>query len=92
MSNDFEDDSFDDDQPWSGAIEDIDRLLSLIDDLEDSYSDVYERGEDFLADVYERASEVRKTILQNQRVTPRQEKAIENWTEGVEKWHPEHKD
>jgi len=77
---------------WEEAIEQIDGTLELIQDLEDDYPRIWDNGEDFFTDVREKMTEVRETIEENERVTMGQARAIENWGEGVRKWHPDFKD
>lgn len=73
------------------AFEDIDATLELIQDLEDNYSSIWDKGEDFFVDVREKITSVRETIGETARVSPGQESAIENWLRGVQKWHPDYR-
>lgn len=74
------------------ALEDIDSTLELIDEIENDYPRVWDRGEAFLSDVREKMTDVRETIADRQEVTMRQQQAIDNWAKGVRRWHPQHRD
>lgn len=74
-----------------GSLEDIKRALAMARDLEENYSHIWDRGEDFLEDVRDKLVEVRDTIKQAGEVSLRQATAIENWCRGIRRWHPEHK-
>lgn len=73
------------------ALEDIDHVLKMIQEIEDDYTRVWDRGESFLEDVREKITEVRATIVDMGLVTQRQQTAIDNWASGVSRWHPEHR-
>lgn len=73
------------------AVEQIDRALRLIDEIEEDHPHTWERGEEFMEDVREKLSDVRETIENRQSVTERQQSAIEGWTSGVKRWHPDHR-
>lgn len=64
---------------WQEAIEQIDELMALLDDLP-------ERAEDYSSSVSMGASQMRDWIEANERVTAEQWRAIENWTAGAERW------
>ncbi len=68
------------------AFQALDRLLDLIDELEMDHHSKYIRGEEFFESIRGSASDMRETIERLEQVTERQEVAIENWTDGVEKW------
>ncbi len=73
------------------ALEDIDHVLAMIQEIEDDYPRIWDRGESFLEDVREKISEVNDTITEMGMVTQRQQTAIDNWAKGVSRWHPDHR-
>ena len=77
---------------WEEAIEDLDKTLELIAEIENEHERTWEWGEDFLSDVRDHMNEVRETIAHAEHVTPKQANAIAGWGQGVRKWHPEHKE
>jgi len=76
---------------WEDALEAIDSLVGMIDDLEESHERTYERGLEFFEDVREKAVSMSETITEREEVTERQSEAIAGWTAGVQKWHPDYK-
>lgn len=85
MTNDLEGDS-------DAAIEEIDHLVNLIDEIEADYDRAWDKGEDFLKSVRKTLKDMKKTIQEREHVTARQATAIENMGNGVRKWHPEFRD
>lgn len=66
-------------QPWEQAIADIDQALEMVDELP-------ERAGDEGFDPSETLEGIRQTIERSQRVTPGQRQAIDNITDGIQKW------
>ena len=66
------------------AIEAISDLIDRIDDDVPEWA--WDKAPEFFEDVKENATEVSATIEETQNVTPEQERAIRNWTDGVNKW------
>lgn len=75
-----------------GALEDIALGVALVDDIEAEHEHTWERGEVFLTDVRSKLLDVKETILQTGRISTRQQSAIDNWVDGIRRWHPDHKD
>jgi polyhydroxyalkanoate synthesis regulator phasin len=73
------------------ALEEIDKLIDLVDDIEANHENTWERGEDFLDDVRTKLRSVRKTIDEKDDCTERQAQSIENWGDGIKRWHPDHR-
>ena len=74
------------------AVEDIDDVLTMISEIEEDYPEVFTKGEEFFCNVRETITSVRETISTRNTVSPRQAQAIQNWADGVSRWHPDHKD
>lgn len=74
------------------AVEEIDSVVAMIDEIEADYEHIWERQDGFLASVRTRLKDFKKTIERMQTVSERQAQAIENMANGARKWHPEHKD
>jgi ABC-type transporter Mla subunit MlaD len=70
----------------------INEIEELVADLEENHSDAFDRGEEFLTDVLEKSQALGETIENADEVTPRQATALQNWRNGVYKWHPDHKE
>lgn len=66
-------------EPWEVAMGQIDELHSMLDDLP-------EAAGEFAESVLEQSSLVAKWVEENEAVSPKQLKAIQNWTSGVEGW------
>lgn len=65
------------------AVEQAGRIWKKI---EDASGDVWDRAYEFFEDVQEKVLSVQKTIQKSQRMTERQQSALDNWEEGVDKW------
>jgi len=64
---------------WEQAVDDLD---SIIGDCEE----IPPAGEGFANDVTESAESMRAWITEHEHVTSKQEKVIENWRNGVDRW------
>ena len=65
--------------PWEEALDRIDELHGLIDELP-------EVAEDFAHSVLDSSASMARWIEDNERVTQAQFVTIENWVRGVEAW------
>jgi hypothetical protein len=68
------------DTDWEEALELCKELLAELADLP-------ERAEDFVASVEEKVLSIMGWIEENEHVTPKQIKALENMLAGTTKWH-----
>lgn len=69
--------------PYKRALNKIEEIRSTIDDVDPDSRDT---AEEFFTSVSESLDAVEATIVKTQRVTNRQQTAIENWEHGVSKW------
>ena len=74
------------------ALEDIEAILFMIDEIENEYPRVWDRGEDFLSDVREKVQGVKLSVENTDSVTENMARAIHNWSNGVMNWHPEYRE
>lgn len=83
---------------YASAVEKLDDLLDLISDIESNYKSIWNRAEDFLLSVRDSASNMKEKFEAEMDgdenvcfsfATEAQAIAIENWTAGVCKWHPD---
>lgn len=69
---------------------DVDSALAMVAEITDSIDDasesVVDRAAEFFESVREGAVAIGKTIEETRRVTPPQQKALDNWLAGVKKW------
>jgi hypothetical protein len=70
----------------ASAAKDVDRALSLCEEILSLIGEIPDRGRDFAISVGESCAEVQATIEQMNRVTSRQYEALENWLEGIRAW------
>jgi hypothetical protein len=68
-----------DDNGWQQAVEDLDAVLSMCDD-------VPERGEDFADSVRDGAIDMQEWIKKEKYVSADQRRSIENWKDGLMRW------
>lgn len=64
----------------------LETLSERIDDLEEFHTKAFEKAEDFLESVREGVAGMEETIDNSRMVSDKQERAIRNWSSGVEKW------
>lgn len=65
-------------------IEDLQSLLDIIEQVRSTPS--ADIAEDFLCDVETQAEDMLTFVEERESATPAQERAVRNWTIGVEKW------
>lgn len=65
------------------ASEQCDRIVETIDELDDGTLDM---AAEFFEDVRDKVVDVQETICKFDRVTDKQQKALNNWEKGVNKW------
>lgn len=91
----FDEDGFFGSEPevfdWKVVRKTINETMLLIREIKDEYPAIFEKGEDFFYSVYDGLGKLRETIKVRRCVTRRQFDAVQNWTEGVHKWHPDYK-
>ena len=75
------------------ATDRIDDALTLLDEIEERYPSLYDRGSDFFDGVRGTLEGIRETIGGNDfpTATPDQAAAIDNITAGIKAWHPLHR-
>ena len=65
------------------ANEQCDRIVETIDELDE---EVFNKASDFFEDVRTNVVDVQETICKRELVTENQQRALDNWERGVNKW------
>ena len=75
-----------DDGDWEEASAQADRICELI---ENASAAAWDKAYEFFEDVEAKVKSVQETILRTERVTDKQQQALNNWEAGVSKWYHE---
>ena len=65
------------------ASEQCDRIVETIDELDEETRD---KSAEFFESIREHVVEVQETICESDRVSDKQQQALDNWEKGVNKW------
>jgi len=68
------------------AIEDLEALIDMCDQLIEDAEEGSNSGQDFAASVRDGAESMLETITRSNKVSSRQTTTINNWTIGIERW------
>jgi hypothetical protein len=69
---------------WKDASEQCDRIADTIGELEDEGT--VDKAPDFFESVKEKVTDIQETIDKRQQVTEKQQKALDNMEDAVNKW------
>ena len=64
--------------------------LELIEDLEENYPSLWDKGEEFFESVRGSCSSMLTSLMMQDSATSGQYSAAKNWNAGVKKWHPDY--
>lgn len=79
----------DDDQAWKDAVK---QAADIVDSIDNAPEEIADKAMDFFESVRTGAVSIGETIEKTRRVSEKQQKALDNWEAGVNRWLENHHD